>query len=72
MDFFLSLQNLRGVSGDMELQMDIFSLSKASENDLEFDKARRMRNGLQLLSNGVNMKGWTSQDIKVFLLNNEL
>ena len=71
-DFLLSLENLRGVSEDMEIQMEIFSLSKASENALEFDKAHRMRNGLHLLSDGVNMKGWTSKDIKVFLLDSDL
>ena len=71
-DFLLSLENLRGVSEDMELQMEVFSSFKPSDDDLEFDKANRMRNELQIISNGVNWMGWTSVDIKVFLLNSDL
>ena len=49
LEFFLSLEKMRGVSGDMELQMEVFSHSKQSENDLTFEKPQKMRNKPQLL-----------------------
>ena len=70
LDFFLSLEKMRGVFEDMELQLSIFGAHKKSENDLSFEVAYKMRTRLQILSNGVNKKGWTMQDIKDCLLNN--
>ena len=37
-NFFLSLEKLRGVSGEMELQTEILSLSKTNENILNSTK----------------------------------
>ena len=67
LELLVKLQLLKGISGDMELEIDIFGPYNRIK-DANFSKTASLRDNLLLLSNGINNKNWAVHHVRKYLL----